>query len=123
MRPAYNRKIIRKTFMARFKKLSDEVRKKVPILIRVSRSDAETIRRSASNRSMSVPDFVRRAALSRPADLDYENQIVLKLGEVVRCLRELNTTMVKLEIPPPHEIWEPVFDLAIQAMRDCKQIN
>lgn len=101
---------------ALFKPVSDEDRKDVSILLRMCKSDAETIRHSASIRNMSVNEFIRRAALGRRADVNFETKIVVQLSDVCRAIREIHKGMLELGIAPPEEVWSPVMDEAMAAM-------
>ena len=85
-----------------------------PILL--TQEEAETIRHSASIRNMSVAEFMRRAALARKADVNYETQIVLELSDIIRAIRAIHKQMVEMQIPPPEEIWSPLIDEAISAI-------
>lgn len=99
-----------------FKTIPDDVRKDTSILVRMSKSEAEEIRYSASIRNMSVAEFMRRAALGRKADVNYETQIVLQLSDVVRAIRSVHKSMLELKITPPEEVWLPIMDEALAAM-------
>ena len=97
------------------KKASSEVRSiRYPILL--TEAEAETIRQSASIRNLSVAEFIRRAALGRRADVDYDTKIVLQLSDVVRNIRAIHKQMVELNMQPPEAIWKPVMDEALEAM-------
>jgi uncharacterized protein (DUF1778 family) len=91
-----------------FHKVSDSERKDAPILVRLSKSDSDTIRHSAAIRQLSVSEFMRRSALGRKADVDYETEIVLSLGAVTRAIRGMHTALVERGIPPQAEEWRPV---------------
>ncbi|MFP9230916.1 hypothetical protein A0E43_19440 [Pectobacterium cacticida] len=65
---------------------------------------------------MSVAEFMRRAALGRKADVDYDTKIVLQLSDVVRSIRAIHKQMVELNLEPPEAIWSPVMDEALEAM-------
>lgn len=91
-----------------FKQVSDAERKDDPILVRLSKADAEAIRHSAAIRQLSVSEFIRRAALGRKADVDYETEIVLVLSAVTRAIRGMHAALVERGISPPEEEWRPV---------------
>lgn len=99
-----------------FKPVSDEKRKDTSILVRMSKVEAEKIRHSAGIRNLSVSEFIRRAALGRRADVQYETQIVLQLSDVVRAIRAIHKSMLEMKIEPPEEIWSPIMDEAMEAM-------
>lgn len=84
--------------------------------IRLTQEEARTIRHSASIRNMSVAEFMRRAALARKADVNYETQIVLELSDIIRAIRAIHKQMVEMQIAPPEEIWSPLIDEAIDAI-------
>ena len=85
-----------------------------PILLTIE--EDEKIRHSAKIRNMCVAEFMRRAALGRKADVDYDTQIVLQLSDVVRSIRAIHKAMVDLKIEPPEGIWGPVMDEALNAL-------
>jgi len=76
--------------------------------IRLGVKDDETIRRSAKIRQMTVSEFIRRAALGRRADVDYETEIVLALSDITRAIRAFHAAMVERGIAPPEELLRPV---------------
>ncbi len=97
------------------KKEASELRAvRYPILL--TQAEAQTIRHSASIRNMSVAEFIRRAALGRRADVQYETKIVLQLSDVVRAIRAIHKSMLEMQIEPPEEIWSPIMDEAMEAM-------
>lgn len=85
--------------------------------IMLTQAEAEQIRHSANIRNMSVAEFMRRTALGRKADVHYETQIVLQLCDVTRAIRAIHKAMLELKIAPPEEVWEPLIDEAVAAMR------
>jgi uncharacterized protein (DUF1778 family) len=97
------------------KKAISEVRS-IRYPIHLTAAEAETIRHSASIRNMSVAEFMRRAALGRKADVDYDTKIVLQLSDVVRAIRAIHKQMVELQMEPPEAVWSPVMDEALDAM-------
>jgi uncharacterized protein (DUF1778 family) len=91
-----------------FKAVPDEDRKDVSMLVRMTKSDADQIRHSAKIRQLSVADFIRRAALGRKADVDYETEIVLVLIDITRAIRALHKAMVERGFPPPEDLLLPI---------------
>lgn len=67
-----------------------------PILL--TEEEAAAIRKSASIRQMSVAEFIRRAALGRRADVDYNAKAVLVLSAITWQIRELHAGLVSHSI-------------------------
>lgn len=83
----------------------------VRVLIRLTKKEDQQIRHSASIRQMDVSEFIRRTALGRPANVDYETEIVVALVGLrmaINELRGLHATMVERGIQPPADDWRPV---------------
>ena len=99
-----------------FIKKEDSDLRSVRCQLRFTEAEDEAIRESAKDRSLSVSEFIRRAALGRKADLKYEKQIVLQLIDVVRAIRQIHKGMVDRGMSPPEEIWLPIIECAEQAM-------
>ncbi len=99
-----------------FKKKSAQELKSVRYQIRLTTDDDEKIRHSASIRQMDVSEFIRRAALGRKANVDYETEIVLALIDITRAIRALHAAMVEQKFPPPEELLLPVILEARAAM-------
>lgn len=57
---------------------------------------------------MDVSDFMRRAALGRKADVDYETEIVLALSDITRVIRGFHAALVERGITPPEDELRPV---------------
>ncbi len=91
-----------------FKNKPPEELKSVRLEIRLTASEDEKIRRTAGVRKLAVAEFIRRAALGRKTDVDYQTGIVRALGDVTRRLRELQAAVVTDGILPPEEEWLPV---------------
>jgi len=87
-----------------FKKMPNAERKSFRQEIRLTVKEDETIRKSAKIRNLSVSDFLRRAALGRRADVQYETQIVLALGDLIQSARDLNATMVERGFQPSEDL-------------------
>lgn len=85
-----------------------------PILL--TEKEAVTIRHSAHIRQMSVAEFIRRAALGRKAEVDYNSEAVLVLSTVTRAIRELHAGMVKFSTPIQEEALSELIVLARAAM-------
>ncbi len=91
-----------------FKKKPELELKSVRYQIRLTIKDDEKIRHSAKIRQMDVSEFIRRAALGRKANVDYETEIVLALIDSTRAIRALHKAMVERGIPPPEELLLPI---------------
>jgi hypothetical protein len=88
------------------KETSDLRTVRYPILL--TEAEAAEIRHSAKIRQLSVADFMRRAALGRKADVDYETEIVLALIDSTRAIRALHKAMVERGFPPPEDLLLPI---------------
>ena len=91
-----------------FKKKTEHELKSVRYQIRLTAKDDEKIRHSAKIRQMDVSEFIRRAALGRKANVDYETEIVLALSDSTRAIRALHAAMVERGIPPPEDLLLPI---------------
>lgn len=91
-----------------FKPKAEADSKSVRYQIRLGAKDDQTIRRSASIRQMTVSEFIRRAALGRRADVDYETEIVLALSNITNAIRVFHAAMIEQGIEPPEELLRPV---------------
>lgn len=100
-----------------FKKLPDSVRKSVRIEVRMSEIDAQSIRHSASLRSLAVAEFMLRAALSRRAEVQYDNEIVLEIRSVVQVIRQLHADLITRNIHPPIDLLGLLVDAGLEAMQ------
>jgi hypothetical protein len=78
-------------------------------------AESETIRKAAHIRSLSVAEFIRRAALGRRADVRYEDEIVRQLSTVVRVIRGMHAAYREHGIEASLEEFRPV----IRAARDA----
>lgn len=99
-----------------FKKADPATHKDVSVLVRMSQTDREEIRHLANVRQMSVSEFIRRAALGRKADVDYETETILILREVTKHMRELHADLVDHGIAPLEDAMRVVIHEAKAAM-------
>lgn len=106
-----------------FQEVSDAERKVASILLRLSEPDAETIRRSAAIRQLSVSEFVRRAALGRKAEVDFETELVLALSDSTRAIRAYHKELVERGFVPPEEMLRPVILEARSAIRRISDLK
>ncbi|AMR80271.1 hypothetical protein A2G96_09580 [Cupriavidus nantongensis] len=65
---------------------------------------------------MDESEFIRRAALGRKADVDFETEIVLALSDITRAVRALHADMVERGITPPEAELLPLILEARAAM-------
>ncbi|MEB0082315.1 hypothetical protein QN379_09835 [Glaciimonas sp. Gout2] len=91
-----------------FKKKDPSELRSVARRIRLTEEEDKKIRHSASIRQMDISEFIRRAALGRKANVDYETEIVLALSDVTRVIRGLHAALVERGITPPEDEWRPV---------------
>jgi uncharacterized protein (DUF1778 family) len=99
-----------------FEKKPDSERKKKAILLRFTDDDAAAIVKAAEIRNLSVNEYVRRAALGRKADVDYQTEIVLALRGVIDQLKNIYAEFVNNKIQPPLDVMKPVLIMAIEAI-------
>ena len=102
-----------------FKSLPDGERMETAILVRMLKSDAETIRRAAKDRQLSVSEYMRRTALGRRADVNYEVDLVLallQLSRTINTIGERHKEMIAQGITPPVDDWRPVKNEIRQAV-------
>jgi hypothetical protein len=76
--------------------------------VRLTKDEDEKIKRAAQIRNMSVSEFIRRAALGRRADVDYDTEIVLTLGLITKAIRDLHAGYVAKGLPAPEDILRPL---------------
>lgn len=84
-----------------FQKKDDTELRKVRVRFWTTAAEKLQIKRAAAIRSMDESEFLRRAALGRRADVDYETEIVLALSDVTRTVRAIHSAMVERGISPP----------------------
>lgn len=99
-----------------FKRKPDDAVKSVRYQLRLTTKDDAAIRHAASIRQMDVAEFMRRAALGRRADVDFDTEIVLALSACVRSVRDLHAALIEREITPPDDVLRPIITEAIAAM-------
>lgn len=97
------------------KPLSEKRRIRYEIML--SAVEAEEIRTSARIRNLSVADFMRRAAMGRRADVQFDKEIVLTLREVVQLIRQLCTTYIAAGVEVPKIEFGMLIDEALVAMK------
>lgn len=99
-----------------FTAVPEDDRKSDSILIRCTVADAATIRKQASIRSLPTSEYVRRAALGRTANVDYETDTILALSALTRAIRELHAALVEEGQPVMEEDLRPIILGARAAM-------
>ncbi len=99
-----------------FQKKPDAQKRTVQTLVRWTEDEVQKVRHSASIRQMDVAEFIRRAALGRKADVDFETEIVLALSDITRAVREMHAAMVERGITPPEAELLPLILEARAAM-------
>ncbi|HIH2745198.1 TPA: plasmid mobilization protein [Burkholderia lata] len=99
-----------------FTKKDDSERRTIRKVFRVTEEEDQKIRHSASIRQMDDSEFIRRAALGRKADVDYETEIVLTLSDITRAVRAMHAAMVERGIAPPEAELLPLILEARAAM-------
>lgn len=106
-----------------FSPLPDGVGKEVRIEFRASEAECERIKYLASVRQMPVSEFLRRAALGRPAPVDLDTELVLCLSDATRAIRALHKAYLEIGCQPPEDLLRPVIEnttIAIKRIADSK---
>lgn len=94
-----------------FKTKSPEYLRSVRREVRLTKSEEEKIKKSADLRQLDFSEFMRRAALGRRTDVNYNVDVVLALLELDRKINEiglLHKAMIERGITPPIDDWRPV---------------
>lgn len=94
-------------------------RKSIRYEIRLTAGDAEKISKAAKDRQLSVAEYMRRTALGRRADVNYEVDLVLallQLNRAINSIGELHKQMIARGITPPVDDWRPVKNEIRQAV-------
>lgn len=91
-----------------FTKKDDSERRSIRKVFRVTAAEDQKIRHSASIRQMEDSEFIRRAALGRKADVDFETEIVVALSDITRAVRAIHAAMVERNIAPPEAALLPL---------------
>lgn len=99
-----------------FQALPSDKKQTARIEIKLTIADAEIIRASAKVRNLNVSEFIRRAALSRRADVAFETEIVLALRDVVMVIRSWHAALVEQGVTPPQDALGAIVDAALAAM-------
>lgn len=86
------------------------------VRVKFTKAEKAQVEHLANIRKLPVADYMRRAALGRRADVDYQTDIVLALSEVVRALRALRGAIVAQGLHPPDDQLGAVIDEAKAAM-------
>lgn len=86
-----------------FKSKPEAEKRNVRIPVRCTQAEADDVRRRADMRQMTVSEFMRRTALGRRADVDYETEIILGLRAITNEIRRLHGSMVERGETPPEE--------------------
>lgn len=84
-----------------FKAKSEDEKLKVKILVGWTESDAAQLREKAKLRKLDVNEYIRRCALGRKADVDYDTDIVLTLSGITHAIRAMHAGMIERNIKPP----------------------
>jgi hypothetical protein len=84
-----------------FKKKPEGEKLKVKILVGWTESDAAELKKKAQHRKLDVNEYIRRCALGRKADVDYDTDIVLSLSGITHAIRAMHAGMVERNIAPP----------------------
>ena len=104
-----------------FTKKAPEQLKSVEWTLRVTRKEAEAIRHAAQVRQMPVTEYIRRTALGRKADVDYQTEIILSLRDVIAEMRVTCGVILSEGKDITHaqliEILKPIVSNAVDAIK------
>ncbi|WP_454734301.1 plasmid mobilization protein [Cupriavidus pauculus] len=106
-----------------FQKKPDAEKRSVQMVVRWTPDEAQKVRHSAGIRHMDVAEFIRRAALGRKADVDYETEVVLALSAITREVRALHAAMVEHGLKPPEAELLPLILEARQAILRVAEVK
>jgi thymidylate kinase len=99
-----------------FTLLPDGVGKEVRLEFRATVVEREKIKVLAASRQMPVSEYLRRTALSRPAPLDMDTELVLQLSDATRAIRDLHKAYLTIGCQPPEKVLLPVMRNLIAAI-------
>ena len=99
-----------------FEKKNPEDLRNKRVITYVNPEEYAQIRTAASIRQLDVGEFMRRAALGRRADVDYETEIVLALIDLTRSVRELRKPYLERNEVFRDDDWRPIVAGATAAM-------
>lgn len=94
-----------------FKRKPLELKRTVRREVRLTVQEDEAIQESAKNRQLDFSEFMRRAALGRRADVNFDVELVLTMRELSRTINsigKLHEAMIEREITPPVDDWREV---------------
>ena len=100
-----------------FQKKDPAELRSIRVPIRLTKKEDEKIRHSASVRNMAVSEFVRRAALSRKADVAHEMEIVSELSAFTKSIQALHANLVERGIAPTESELRPLISKVIATMQ------
>jgi uncharacterized protein (DUF1778 family) len=100
-----------------FKKILASEKRNIRCEILLNEVEAKEIRNSAQIRNLSVADFMRRSAMGRRADVEFDKEIVLTLRKIVQLIRELYTTYIAAGVEFPKNELGSLIDEALVAMK------
>lgn len=85
------------------KKIAGEGRDGKTLRIRILPDEETLIKEYATMRNLSVSEYMRRMALKKRADVQYETIIVMELREIIDVIKLLVNGMVEHGFEPPRE--------------------
>jgi uncharacterized protein (DUF1778 family) len=105
-----------KESVMKFQPKSDAERRVRRLVIRLTNDEHETIAESAAIRALDVSGFVRRAALGKKADVQYEYKLIYEMRELGEVLHDIHKSILDTGNAPPEEIMREALFSIVGAM-------
>lgn len=83
---------------------------------KVTADDDLEIRKAAAIRQLNLSEYLRRTALGRTANVDFETDIVIALSACVKTIRNYHAALIEHGHVPPDDVLRPVITKAGDAM-------
>ena len=99
-----------------FKKKPEEEKRSHRLFIMVTAMELSKIQYAASIRNLTVSEYMRRTALGRKTDIDYESKIIINLSRTIQELKNLHKFFRETGVPPQEELMLPVLLEAREAI-------
>ena len=97
------------------RKDTDELHSARVVIVMTAAEKAE-IRHLAQIRQLDVSEFMRRSALGKRADINFDVECVIALMHVAKSIRALHAAVLEKGLMPPEDEWRPVIAEARDAI-------